>query len=143
MATVKQLTGLSDDDIDQVLRWWARQPRRVQLRALSVEDLAELVKAAARIRDLETEGQAKRYDRDLDSLAEVEDVRLDKIKKERKRHSPKARKVWHYRSTIKRLTEKNASWNEISEYLARYHQVKITSSYLRRCWNEFKKSELV
>lgn len=143
MATVKQLAGLSDETIDEILKWWARQPRKVQLRAMSVEDIASLVKSAAQVKDLEQEGQAKRYDRDLDSLAEVEAVRLDKIKSERKRYSPKARKIWNYRATIKRLTEKDASWSDVSKYLEKYHQVKITPSYLRRVWHGFKKSELV
>ena len=143
MATVKQLTGLSDETIDEVLKWWARQPRKVQLRAMSVEDIASLVKSAAQVKELEKEGQAKRYDRDLESLEEVEAVRLDKIKSEQKRHSPKARKVWNYRATIKRLLQKDASWADISKYLEKYHQVKITPSYLRRVWHGFKKSELV
>ena len=143
MATVRELTGLTDDTIDQVLVWWARQPRRVQLRAMSIEDIASLVKSAAKIKELEQEGQAKKYDRDLESLEEVEAVRLDKIKSEQKRHSPKARKVWNYRATIKRLLQKDASWADISRYLGKYHQVKITPSYLRRVWHGFEKSELV
>jgi hypothetical protein len=137
------MAGLDDQTIDQVLKWWARQPRKLQLRCIAKESMAELIKAAARVKAMEEEGQAKRYDRDLDSLAEAEEIRLDKIRQGQKRASPKARKVWNYRELIKRLLGKNASWAEIAVYLETYHKFKINSSYLRRCWNELKKANLV
>lgn len=79
-------------------------------------------------------------------LAEIEEERTIKfLNKNRKtRFKDKLRK--HY-FKIKELREKhNASWNEITRLLKRnnaqyYQKYKITSSYLRRTFNEIQKEE--
>jgi intein-encoded DNA endonuclease-like protein len=45
---------------------------------------------------------------------------------------------------IKQLREKNLSWNQISEYIRKYHRKKISRSYLHKiCSCEINKSELI
>jgi hypothetical protein len=45
---------------------------------------------------------------------------------------------------IKQLREKKLSWNQISEYIRKYHRRKISRSYLHKiCSCEINKSELI
>lgn len=143
MTTVKNLTGLSDELIDKALRWWARQPRKVQLRCIDTDQLANLVVKAAKTRDLMQEGQAKRYDRDLESLKETEKIRLEEIQNRNRKSSPKANAIYIRRDLIRRLRNQGAAWRDIATYLGKYSKVQITASYLRRIWNDLEGRGLV
>jgi hypothetical protein len=138
MATVKNLTGLNDEQIDKALRWWARQPRKVQLRCIEKDQLANLVIQAVRARDLMQQGQAKRYDRDLEGLEETEKIRLEEIQSRNRKSSPKANAIYIRRDLIRRLRNQGAAWRDIATYLGKYSKVQITASYLRRIWNELE-----
>jgi hypothetical protein len=143
MNTVRDLTGLTDEVIDQVLRWWAKQPRKIQLRCISIENMAELVREAAQTQAKLKEGQAKRYDRDLKSLEETEKVRLEQIQRQTKKSSPKARSIYNHRDLIVRLRNQGASWSDIATYLSKHTKLKLSASYLRRTWNGFQEKNII
>lgn len=142
MTTVKAITGLSDEQIDELLRWFGRQPRAIQLRCLSAEQLAGLVNSAARLKDTIQSGNSKNYDRDLDRLGSAEEVRLEKLRSSR-RKSPKASALWQRRALIKRLLKKQGNFTLVTDYLNTYEKIRVTPSYLRRVWLKWQENGLV
>lgn len=142
MATVKTITGLSDEQIDEVLRWFSRQPRKIQLRCISEDQLADLVKSATRLKDTIQSRHSKNYDRDLDRLKTSEEVRLEKLRSNRRR-SPKASALWQRRALIKRMLKKHQNFSLTADYLNSYEKIRVTPSYLRRLWLKWQENGLV
>lgn len=146
MAAVKDLTGLTDEQIDEAIRWFSRQPRKIQLRCMKPEVMAETVKLAIQTRESIETGSSKNYEADPKQnwhmLGRAEDVRAEKLRSGRRR-SPKASALWQRRALIKRLMKKHDNFSLVADYLSRYEQVSVTSSYLRRVWINWQDKGLV
>lgn len=129
---VAELTRFSPQYIDQLLRWLSRQPRSVQLQAVSAADMAELVRQAHAIKEQAETGQAKRYGRDLASLSETEQLRIEQIKQRRPKPSPIRQRIYKRRALIQRLRAQGLGWPSVAEYLRRHTKLDVSGSYLRR-----------
>lgn len=141
--TVRERTGLTDEQIDNTLRWYARQPRKVQLECADERQLAELVVKARELKLLSEEGRTKRYSRDLDSLSNAEKIHIMQLEAERKKPSPKARAIEKHRALIRRLLRQGVSWRTIAAYLDKHANIKISASYLRRLWLKWEENGMV
>lgn len=129
---VSELTRFSSEYIDQLLRWLSRQPRSIQLQAMSEQDMAQLVRQAHALKEHAETGQAKRYQRDLDSLSETEQLRVQQIKQRRPKPSPVRRRIFKRRALIQRLRAQGLGWPSVAEYLRRHTKLDVSGSYLRR-----------
>jgi len=129
---VAELTRFSPQYIDQLLRWLSRQPRSVQLEAMSAADMAELVRGAHAIKNKAETGQAKRYERDLGSLSQTEQLRIEQIKHRRPKPSPVRQRIYKRRALIQRLRAQGLGWPSVAEYLRRHSKLDVSGSYLRR-----------
>jgi len=129
---VAELTRLAPEYIDQLIRWLSRQPRSVQLQAMSAEDMAQLVRQAHALKEQAETGQAKRYERDLDSLSQTEQLRVQQIQQRRPKPSPVRRRIEKRRALIQRLRAQGLGWPSVAEYLKRYSKLDVSASYLRR-----------
>lgn len=128
-------TGLQAQVIDRLLRWYARQPREVQLRAANEDELVDLVKRVREVRSLVEHGKKKSTDDDLDQLGELETIRMQQLRqKRRKKHKlgQKAQRIEKRRALIERLRGQGYGWYTIAQYLTEYAQLNVTPSYLRR-----------
>ena len=130
--SIEAETGLNQKTIDELLRWFARQNRDIQLQILNEDNFTKLIKIINKIKSQVESGQAKKYDRNLETLSEAENLRLQQLKKQRSKPSPKARKIYKRKELIKRLRGKEYGWYTIAQYLAKYSQLNVTPSYLRR-----------
>ena len=129
---VAKLTRFSPEYIDKLIRWLSRQSRSVQLEAVSAADLAQLVRQARAIKEQTETGQAKRYERDLASLSQTEQLRIEQIKQRRPKPSPIRQRIYKRRALIQRLRAQGLGWPSIAEYLRRHTKLDVSGSYLRR-----------
>jgi len=142
MPTVKAITGLSDEQIDEVLRWFSRQPRKVQLRCINPDQLAKLIKHTAQVKEVAQVDRGRDSGRNLDRFKDTEDVRLEQLRSNR-RKSPKASALWQRRALIKRLLKKHENLSLVADYLKKYERISVTPSYLRRLWLKWLENGLV
>jgi len=129
---VVELTRFAPEYIDQLLRWLSKQPRSVQLQAMSASDLAKLIRQAHALKEQAETGQAKRHERDLASLSQTEQLRVQQIQQRRPKPSPIRRRIEKRRALIQRLRAQGLGWPSIAEYLKRYSKLDVSASYLRR-----------
>jgi CRP-like cAMP-binding protein len=138
---VAERLDMDPEIVDQLLRWFARQPREVQLECTTQFDLAALVRGAETVKKRVEAGQAKKKDRDLDGLSEAERLRIERIRAaKRGKPRPKGQKIYKRRALIERLLKQGCSWPEIAEYMRRHAHLDVTASYLRRTWQRIQAS---
>ncbi len=73
----------------------------------------------------------KKIAQPLCEMERIHELRMDRMRKVKKAKSKKkALAIERQYYTIKSLRKKGASWNEIVEYLTRYHRLNVTRQYL-------------
>jgi len=132
MTEVEKNTELSAGQIDELLRWFSRQNRGTQLNAVSAVDLTRLILGIKDLKKKIEQGQAKRYERELETVGEAEKLRIQQLRKRPKKPSPKARKIRKRKAVIARLRDQGLGWRMVARYLEKYCQTKVNTMYLRK-----------
>ena len=157
LREVEELTGLTREERDHAMRWLAKQPEPVRMEAVKLGlDKVKKLAGERKVREKATEvlyamlvraardmwwvEQAKALKRkgkvDEETARRILEIRAARIKAGRKRKSAKKyRRIklelyWR----IKQLLEQGLSWRQIAEYLAKYHKLRISHSYLREAF---------
>jgi hypothetical protein len=158
---VRNFTQMSDEQINQMLAWYARQPRMIQLEVFRTQKevyrkmkkwigsqyqehpeaarLAVFVLSIKKTIEILTHDQRKNFDRDLEPLAKSTRLRLEKIRRDYKKKSkPKYRQLKKRFALIEQLRANGCSWSEIAKYLQRYAKLSISESYVRNSYYRLK-----
>jgi hypothetical protein len=142
---------MSKDDIEKSFQWLLRQSPEIGTMVLkrfennqtdSHQSQMELSETIARVinqvrKEIRLGTQRKNPNRDLERLSDIHKMRLAKIRQNfRKKGKPKLQTIRRHFDMIMKLRSEKVSWRDIAEYLARYCEVNVSYSYLRRGCNE-------
>lgn len=154
---IKEITGISAEEAESLAKYYAKLPIRIRIETYKMQtDYARqnrdrLQKEytseyyfAMHLLALRAMKRAESASSLKQELTQYEAAKLHKIRTERikagrgKKESKKALLIKDkYLEEIKKLyLEDGLSWREISEYLAKYHKVKISHGYIQQKFNE-------
>lgn len=154
---VKEITGINGDEAESLTKYFSKLPIKIRIETFKLQtDFArqnsdKLKKEysseyyfAMHLLALRAMKRAESSSSLKQELTQEEAERLHKIRAERikagrgKRDSVKAMlvKVKYFDEIKKLYFEDNLSWRKISEYLGKYHKVKISHGYVQQKFNE-------
>ncbi len=134
--TVEKLTNRSASQVSDLLKWWAKQHREIQLEAMSEADMVKLLRQVERIKN-KFDMRSKRLDRNIDELSETEKMKIAALKKgSRRRPKVKAEQIKKHAGLIRRLKHQGLGFHMIAKYLKEYHDVQVTPAYLHKVCRE-------
>jgi hypothetical protein len=156
---IKELTGLTDAQIDQVLKWFGgvdrvhqlavfREPVRLKYHGHTAPDikrLAAVTLAAYRVHAREVMVlKRKNLERNLaphDSLHQLR-IAAIKVKQKRKKPSPKLEAIRVHLFTIDALRERDRlTWRGVAEYLKQHAGLIVSAGYLHLSVSKLKELE--
>lgn len=129
-------------EVNNLLRWFARQSKEVQLEIMSQDDILKLARKIKSVKDKIQINAVKRLDRDLEPLTDSDKLRVAAIKKPRggwhiSRPSVKEERIKKFLELILKLRREKNGWLIISRYLEKYHSFKVTPAYLQRVCKKY------
>lgn len=154
---IKEITGINTDEAESLAKYYSKLPIKIRIETYKLQTdyarqnrdklnkeytseyyFAMHLLALRAIKRTES-SSALKQELTQDEAAKLHKIRTERIKAGRgKRESKKALLVKvRYLEEIKKLyLEDHLSWREISEYLAKYHKVKISHGYIQQKFNE-------
>ena len=161
--SVDRLSGTTPERRDRQFRWLGKQGDLARIEAVKRQtDLIRKHREQAKARgipqtntpeflyaiysvavkemiSLETAHQRKGAQLRAERFAKVREMRIDAVRKRRKRASLKKEVIdVRFYALIQGLFEQGLSLRETSDYLARHEKFKISFSYLREIFNKLR-----
>lgn len=154
---VKEISGMSEQEADSYVKYFSKLPIKVKIESYKLQTdfarqnrdrfikefasefyFAMHLLALKAMKKIET-AQAMKTTINLEDAEKLHKLRVERIKAGRgKKESRKAMLIKEkYFEEIKRLYQQDGlSWREISEYLKKYHKVKISHGYIQQKFME-------
>lgn len=153
---ITQETQTTDAERKNMMRWFAQQPEMAQIQ---IEKLHRdfMTQRKDKYRPLPSEYRMitwhvclilaikARYRVETtkdnrhsspEAIEKRNELRMQTIKAEKKKSSPKLEKVIAYSQEILKWREGNESWRDIATYIGKYHKIKISHAYIRNVITE-------
>ncbi|WP_151900494.1 hypothetical protein [Sulfurimonas hydrogeniphila] len=161
---VTQWCKISSDDVQKLLKYFAKQPLEIQIQilkshrevlfrgkdqmkqqsiAIEVASYIALILAVKYHYALERKLTSAKFE-EL-SIDELKNVTMLKIKKHDAKYATKTKrdKLIHYWSVVKQLKKENRSFRYIALYLRNEHSFSISHSEIHKAWNKIEDYEYI